>query len=283
MAKRSVPIGDEFPGPGFDADGEGNGARTLIERSYLLLREDIVEGRIAPGERLRVEHLKDRYGVGAGTLREAITRLVSDALVVAEGQRGFRASPLSIEDLQDLTALRLHIEIEELRMSIRCGDARWRAELASAHARLSEAGPPSLPGQRRAWEALNARFHDALISGHASPWTKKVLGLLACSGERYRCLAMNLPGSRRDVQGEHRQIYEAAMAGQDVRAALALEAHIRATPDLIVEAHRSGLIHFSSPPDKVNTDAGRRADRNPHQPGQAAGGASLPQRSDVPA
>ncbi len=65
-------------------------SRTLIERAYAQLRDDIIEGRLAPGEKLRVEHLKEHYRVGAGTLREAITQLVSDALVVAEGQRGFR-------------------------------------------------------------------------------------------------------------------------------------------------------------------------------------------------
>ncbi len=41
--------------------------RTLIERTYGLLREDILNGRLVPGEKLLVEHLKLRYDVGAGT------------------------------------------------------------------------------------------------------------------------------------------------------------------------------------------------------------------------
>lgn len=243
MAKRSALTARKIPAQGFEAV-DGFAARTLIERSYLMLREDIVEGRIAPGEKLRVEHLKARYGVGAGTLREAITRLVSDALVVAEGQRGFRASPISIQDLQDLTELRLHIEIEELRLSIRQGGATWRAELESAYASLSDAEQPITAERRRVWETLNARFHETLISAHASPWTRKVLGMLARSSERYRRISMNLPGTWRDVHSEHRQIFEAAMAGQEARAALALEAHIRATPDLIVQAYGAGQLQL---------------------------------------
>lgn len=223
-----------------DAPDDDVGARTLIERAYARLRDDIVEGRLAPGEKLRVEHLKDRYGVGAGTLREAITRLVSDALVMAEGQRGFRVAPIAIEDLQDLTALRVHIEIEALRQSIRHGDDRWRAGVEFAFAQLSAVEQPIAPEQRRRWELLNTRFHEALIAAQASPWTTKVLRLLSRHGERYRRFAMNLPGSTRDVHAEHRQIYEAAMTGQEARAALALEAHIRATPDLIVRAHLDG-------------------------------------------
>lgn len=68
-----------------------------------------------------------QYKVGAGTLREAITRLVSDALVTTEGQRGFRVAPIAIEELEDITRLRLHIEIEALRLSIRHGGERWRS------------------------------------------------------------------------------------------------------------------------------------------------------------
>jgi DNA-binding GntR family transcriptional regulator len=250
MAKRAL-LGLVGSGSVADALDDGVGARTLIERAYARLRDDIVEGRIAPGEKLRIEHLKDHYGVGAGTLREAITRLVSDALVIAEGQRGFRVAPIALEDLQDLTALRVHIEIEALRQSIRRGDHRWRAALESAFEQLSAVEQPIAPEHRRRWEVLNTRFHEALIAAHASPWTTKVLRLLARHGERYRRYAMNLPGSTRDVHAEHRQIYEAAMNGQEARAALALEAHIRATPDLIIRAHLDGQDWASRGPEPL--------------------------------
>ena len=84
-----------------DSDAFDSGAsRTLTEQTYNDLRTDIVEGRLLPGSKLRIEHLRQRYQVGAGTLREALTRLVSDALVTAEGQRGFRVSPIAMDDLR---------------------------------------------------------------------------------------------------------------------------------------------------------------------------------------
>ncbi|QHE83864.1 GntR family transcriptional regulator [Hydrogenophaga sp. BPS33] len=223
-------------------NGHDAASRTLIERSYTQLRDDIVEGRLAPGEKLRVEHLRTRYGVGAGTLREAITRLVSDALVVAEGQRGFRVAPMALADLEDLTQLRVHIEIEALRQSIRHGGATWRAQLQQAYDELSAFEQPILPQRRAHWEQCNVRFHEALIDACDSPWTRKVLRLLSRHSERYRRYAIDLPGSRRDVHAEHRQIFEAAMARQEARAALALEAHIRATPDLLARAQEDGRV-----------------------------------------
>jgi len=223
-------------------------SRTLIERAYAQLRDDIVEARLEPGEKLRVEHLKSRYGVGAGTLREAITRLVSDALVEAEGQRGFRVAPITMQDLEDLTQLRLHIEIDALRRSIRNGDDVWRTQLQRAYEEMSGFEQPIRPEHRRRWESLNTRFHEALLAGAISPWTLKVLRLLARHGERYRrcAIAVNLVDSGRDVHGEHRQIFELAMDGQEARAALALEAHIRATPDLLQRAWREGRLNLAA-------------------------------------
>jgi len=228
------------------ADAENAGARTLIERAYGQLRDDIIEVALAPGEKLRVEHLKARYGVGAGTLREAITRLVSDALVVAEGQRGFRVAEMTIADMLDLTELRLHIEIDALRRSIRHGDDAWRARLQRAYDELSEVEQPIQAKDRKRWEALNTRFHEALVSGRESPWTLHTLRLLSRHGERYRRCSIGLPNTGRDVHAEHRELFELTMQGKEARAALALEAHIRATPELILRAIDAGTLRFVS-------------------------------------
>ncbi len=246
MAKRAMLIlAASAPAPAALSVDDGDGpSRTLIERAYAQLRDDIVEGRLAPGAKLRVEHLKDRYGVGAGTLREAITRLVSDALVVAEGHRGFRVAPIAVDDLEDLTRLRVHIEIEALRQSVRSGGAPWREQLRLAYDELSAVEQPIRPQDRRRWEQLNIRFHEALIAAGASAWTYRVLRLLSRHGERYRRYAMALPDSGRDVHREHTEIYELAMAGHDARAALALEAHIRNTPDVLTRALRDGVAVF---------------------------------------
>lgn len=218
-------------------------SRTLIEQAYTQLRDDIVEGRLAPGEKLRVEHLKERYSVSAGTLREAITRLASDALVATEGQRGFRVAPIAPEELEDITQLRVQLETGALRLSIRSGGAPWRQAVEEAWQALS-AEEPIAPGRRRLWEQLNLRFHEALLSGHDSPWTLRVLRLLSRHSERYRSYAIQLPGSIRNVHDEHAEIFTYAMAGQEARAALALEAHIRATPDLLIAALREGRVQL---------------------------------------
>ena len=240
MAKRSFhPFA---AAPDSAPSAEADTSRTLTEQTYNLLREDIIEGRLAPGSKLRIEHLRTQYGIGAGTLREALTRLVSDALVSTEGQRGFSVTPIAMSDLEDITRLRVHIETDALRQSIRYGGAAWRSQLRASYEAISGFEQPITAKHRRHWEVLNVRFHDALLAGQTSPWTHKLLRILARHSERYRCYAIALPGLIRDVHAEHTEIFELALAGREARAALALEAHICATPHLLLQALRDGRL-----------------------------------------
>jgi GntR family transcriptional regulator, carbon starvation induced regulator len=223
---------------GLCTDPEGATAvpRTLVERAYLGLRHDVVFGKLAPGERLRVEHLKDQYEVGAGTLREALSLLVSDALVTSEGQRGFRVAPISIADLADVTNTRVMLETEALRQSIRHGDAQWEAVLVQSYDLLAATEVDLAESGSDRWERRNKAFHEALIAGFSSTWSKYLLSILYRHAERYRNITWRLTAahaSGRDVHQEHEAIFRAAVDRQEARAALALEAHIRLTHDIV--------------------------------------------------
>jgi len=219
--------------------------RTLVERAYLSLRHDVVCGKLAPGERLRVEHLKDQYEVGAGTLREALSLLVSDALVTSEGQRGFRVAPISMADLEDVTNTRVMLETEALRQSIRHGDAEWEAALVHSYELLTMTERDLAESGSERWERRNKAFHEALIAGFNSTWSKYLLSILYRHAERYRNINFRLTAahaSGRDVHKEHEAIYRAAIDRQEARAALALEAHIRLTHDIVrLQASQSAL------------------------------------------
>lgn len=211
-------------------------AKTLVESAYTELRRDIVEGRLAPGSKLRVEHLKDSYGVGAGTLREALALLVSDALVVAQGQRGFRVQSMSLADFQDITQTRILLETEALRQSIREGDDMWESQVLAAFHRLSlaeERVAKNPEEEFSEWEDRNREFHQALISACPSRWTHHFLGMLYRQAERYRRLSITRQPIARDVHDEHQQIVAATLKRDADRAASILGQHIATTFDAI--------------------------------------------------
>lgn len=222
---------------------EEESPRTLVENAYLALRQDIIDGKHAPGSRLRVEHLKGDYGVGGGTLREALSLLVSDALVVSEGQRGFWVAPISHADFEDITRTRLLIETEALCSSIRNGDDNWEAELVAAFHRLSrvEEKLNNTVARLREWEERNRAFHEALIAGCESRRLRYLIGILYRQSERYRRIAIASSHSRRDIHQEHTELFEAAMKRDIKRATAALDIHIRATLEIIQQAPEDAL------------------------------------------
>ena len=230
MAKRSIlaatppPHGSTLPA-----------ARTLIERAYEQLRTDIIEGRLVPGEKLRVEHLKDQYEVGAGTLREALLLLVTDALVVAQGQRGFRVSPISIEDFEDITRTRILLETQALRQSIALGGEDWEAGVVAAFHRLSRAeqklgdDEDYVQAAAEDWEKRNRGFHDALIAASPSRWMRHFQNILYQQSERYRRISLFRKPVPRDVHAEHQALFDAALARDTDRATTILTEHILRT------------------------------------------------------
>lgn len=210
----------------------GNGSKTLVGTAYHNLRRDIIEGRLAPGAKLRVEHLKDSYGVGAGTMREALALLVSDALVVAQDQRGFHVKPMSMADFHDITQTRMLLECEALRQSMQHGDDVWESRLVAAFHRLDRAEKrlDDHPSDRfDEWEDRNREYHQALISGCTSSWIRHFLTILYQQAERYRRLAIMRKPIPRDVHGEHQAILDAVLAHDADTACRVLSEHIGMT------------------------------------------------------
>jgi GntR family transcriptional regulator, carbon starvation induced regulator len=203
--------------------------KTLVEGAYQQLRREIIEGVHAPGQKLRVEHLKDRYKVGAGTLREALLMLVTDALVVAQGQRGFNVAPISIDDFKDITQTRVLLETEALRQSMALGGDEWETAVVAAFHRLSRAEQRLADGDDQTtdeWEARNRGFHEALISASPSRIVRHFQQILYQQSERYRRISLFRRPIPRDVHAEHQALFEAALARNTELTVSILRDHI---------------------------------------------------------
>src|SRR5919112_222173 len=85
-------------------------ATSIADRAYDRIRADIIFGRLTPGARLRLDRLAGEYGTSVSTLREILSRLSSEGLVIAEGQRGFQVTPVSLAGFEDVAAMRLLFE-----------------------------------------------------------------------------------------------------------------------------------------------------------------------------
>lgn len=200
---------------------------TIGERAYRRIRGDILLGRLAPAEKLKLERLKEHYGVSVSTLREVLSRLSSEKLVVAEGQRGFEVTPVSAEELKDIASLRLLLEIHAIAQSFRSGDMEWEARVVAAHHKLAAMeerkkteGSPDV----ETWKRYDWEFHQALISACGSRELMETHGAVFDKYLRYQMLALTDRGEI--AAREHRQLMELALKRDAVQAGEVLKAHI---------------------------------------------------------
>lgn len=189
------------------------------------LRELIVRGELAPGARLHAGELAERLDVSPTPLREAFQRLAADGLVDVLPQRGARVAELSPTDAADIYELRLVLEPLALRQSLARTDDAHRDEVRAAFATFREVREPFEKAL-----AHNA-FHRTLLSRCPSPWLLRFTAVLADHSLRYQVasVAGGKGGARRRPHDEHRELLDAALAGDVDGAVALLEAHLTRT------------------------------------------------------
>lgn len=203
------------------------------------LKEALLNGAFRPGAKLAIDSLASRYTVSASAIREALSRLTSDRLVVAMPQRGFHVAAISREDLLDLTTVRIEIEARCLRRSIALGDVDWEAQLLATWHRLQRTG--ALPEGRAHpdWTGIHARFHDDLVAACDSKWWLHLRTELYVQAERYRRMLLPQVESIRDIEAEHREILDLTLDRQAEPAVEALTRHMQRTTRQLLDA---GLV-----------------------------------------
>lgn len=204
-------------------------AKTMTDYVYGQIREDIIQGKLAPELKLKIEQLRQDYDVGATPIREALSRLSSDGFVVTEGQRGFRVAPISYDDLVDITELRINLELMALRTSLLKGDDEWEAHVVSSYYQLQKTEEQGIPNNLEQWEQRNQAFHHALISACTSKWLLHFYSILYDQHKRYRNISLSTNITKREVHLEHQRIYDAVLARDIETACHETEQHIRRT------------------------------------------------------
>lgn len=202
-------------------------SRTFAQAVQARLAGDILNGRLAPGSRLRLQGLCDTYEVSMSPLREALAGLTGRGLVIQEGQRGFRVARASADDLRDVTETRVRIETTALRLSIERGTDAWEAEVLAAHHRLSRRPRSESLLIDETWEELHRGYHMALIGACGLPRLLGFCTMLHDHFDRYRRLSVLQGGRHPALQSSHAAIVETALAKDLPRAEALLADHIR--------------------------------------------------------
>lgn len=219
----------------------GDVSRTLADEAYSRIREAMHSGQLKPGQKLRFSELQELTDTSVTPVREALTRLTAEGFTELEGHRGYRVAPVSSIDLWDIVRNRQRLESEALRLSIQHGDEHWEASVMSTYHLMSRmdrerADLPTAADER--WEARHEAFHESLISACQSKVLLKFCSELSARANRYRRLSVTVPDIPRDINKEHRLIFEATIKRDEAAAVELLQDHFERTARQVEELLR---------------------------------------------
>ncbi|HET6594226.1 MAG TPA: GntR family transcriptional regulator [Anaerolineales bacterium] len=138
-------------------------AQQTVLRQYVYeqIKHDIIICKLAPGEPISENQFLDRFQVSKTPIREALTSLVQDGLVEYTPNRGFRVTPISVTDIQEIFEARIFFEAEIFRLAVRkISDA----EIDELEKHTWVEGDPGSPEHAEAFLESNRKFHTALAA-----------------------------------------------------------------------------------------------------------------------
>jgi len=218
-------------------------ADTLSERAANLLEHDIISGALAPGARLGIVDLVQRYEIGATPLREGLSRLVSRGLIIGIGQRGFRVANISRDDLLDITRMRTVVEIEALRLAIELGDDAWEAGILGALHQMRRHIERTADAFREGapeFDRLHKGFHTALLSACGSHRLLAAHSDLYDQAYRYRRVMMRSFDDGSEFVAVHERLADRILARDFEPSKAMLEQHLHSTLNFVYPPDHGG-------------------------------------------
>ncbi|MFE1246920.1 GntR family transcriptional regulator [Streptomyces sp. NPDC058735] len=202
----------------------GHGAvtrSTLRQQIAEALRDEVLAGRLQPGQEFTVKEIAEQYGVSATPVREALVDLSAQGLLDADQHRGFRVHEYSVEDFRGMIEARgLVIEAMFLALTagrpgaVRPDDPRAAALVAGVRRRGEEAQRAATAGDLTVLIGYDLRFWRELCACFGNPYLTDFLNRLRV--QTWVCAVQHL---RRltDLRGElwagHTELVEALVAG----------------------------------------------------------------------
>lgn len=183
-----------------------NSYRTMQNIVYKKLLDEILSGRLGPGERLNTSELAERLGVSRTPIREALNQLFSIGLAERIPHRGAFVKKLSVGEVIELYYIRAALEGAAARLAtsnFTDDEIRRLSDLCdSMEQYLAE-------GDHQAILGLNYDFHSTIYQAARSPRLEALIMQYYGQSEQYRALGLELPGRYAEICAEHRAILSA--------------------------------------------------------------------------
>lgn len=204
----------------------------LTSEVYNAILDRITSMRIAPGARINVDTLARELGVSQTPVRESLSRLEAEGLVIKTHLIGHRASPqLTRPQIEQLFELRLLIEPAGAAMAARNLDAGTRDALNRLHAEMSGM-PGSTTPTYSEFARKDAEFHALIAQASGNAFLAESLAKLHTHVHIFR-LVFHTRVTAEAIE-EHAEILAALLRGDAASGKKSMRAHIAASRDRVL-------------------------------------------------
>lgn len=217
---------------------------SLRDHAYDEIREAVIAGSLAPGERIKERDVASQMGISTTPVKEALRRLEQEGFVVSTPRRGVMVSSVALTALEEIVQIRAVLE-----------------SLAAGYAsvKMSEESIGLLLGQLQAMKNLtlhgpldelveaNTVFHEMIREGSDNQFIRRFINSLEPFDSSVRRQALADPTEAERGYREHEAIAAAIAKHQDVRAEALMSEHITRSVRFVVEqsTRRHAMGHRS--------------------------------------
>jgi DNA-binding GntR family transcriptional regulator len=217
-------LDDVFVDSGLGEPPSARGRGTTVERVFAHLKDGILNGRYAPGQRLIEADLTRDLGVSRGPLREAFRRLSAEGLVESVPNRGAIVRRLSRRQTRELFQIRSALESLAVRLAAaNAADPEVRARFEAAIAPIWSNTPRHAAAT---YLDENRLFHQAVADASGNEQLSALCRQLQLPLIMFQLSGALTPETLARSNAEHRAIAEAVLRGDGEAAAGIMGAHL---------------------------------------------------------
>ncbi len=184
------------------------------------LREAILRGDLAPGERLDESALAVALGVSRTPIRSALRVLAAESLVELQPHRGAVVNELSPDELGEVYLVRTILEGTAARLAAPRMDEERIVALQAILDDLERTADPNR------WLVLNNQFHSTIYQAAGRPRMLSIIEYVRNIATPYILQFINTPGHMESSRGDHRRIFEACKKRDGQLAELEVRKHL---------------------------------------------------------
>ena len=210
-------------------------SQSLQEQVYQALKQIILRGDLPSGERVVETKLAKQLQVSRTPIREAISQLKREKLIVSKPNGGFRVATLSVRDAIELYDCR--IALEQLSISNACQEITSKQlKQLEKYVLLAEKLVDSKSGKSNSLKLLEVdyQFHHLIAESSGNQWLLSLLEQIFDRMTLLRVYTTQHNPEVLEIRSEHRQIYEAIASGNSDLAQTTIREHLIASKARVV-------------------------------------------------